>query len=189
MAQTVKTTRRVALSKLKPYPRNPRRGDVAAIAASLRAHGQYRALVVNKDGTVLAGNHTPAALEEIGAKDALCHYVDVSEHEAAKIVLADNRTNDLASYDEAELAELLSSLPDLDGTGYSDKELVQFMASSSPAPKPDPPPAAPTHESAAGEVWLLGSHRLVCGEEHPEYCDAIVERFERDTGETAILED
>jgi ParB-like chromosome segregation protein Spo0J len=116
-------------SKLRPYPRNPRQGNVEAIVASLREHGQYRALVVNsRTNQVLAGNHTFKALQQLDAETALVHFVDVDEDQAGRMVLVDNRTNDLASYDDAALLELLESVPTLDGTGYADSDLDELLS-------------------------------------------------------------
>lgn len=59
---SVTETRAVPLAELKAHPRNSRRGDVALIAASLVANGQYRPIIVGaRTGHVLAGNHTFAA--------------------------------------------------------------------------------------------------------------------------------
>jgi ParB-like nuclease family protein len=125
---TVVETTTVPLDTLSPYPANPRVGDVDAIADSLRAHGQYRALVVNRPTMeVLAGNHTLHALHEVGATEALVHFVEVDEEQAAKIVLADNRTNDLAKYDDGLLAQLLQSQDTLDGTGYAMDDLESLL--------------------------------------------------------------
>ena len=129
MSVAVSETVLVPLGQLNPYPSNPRNGDIEAIVESLRHHGQYRAIVVNRPTMqVLAGNHTLHALHEIGAKDALVHFVDVSEEEAARIVLVDNRTNDKAGYDQGLLAELLQSLPDLSGTGWDTESLDGLLA-------------------------------------------------------------
>lgn len=138
----VTKTREIPLVELRPYPGNPRRGNVPAIVESLRAHGQYRALVVNtRTGHVLAGNHTLQGLREIGATAALCHEIDVPASAEAAIVLADNRTNDLAGYDDAELAALLESLHNFDGTGYDGDDLKALLASMEDAPPPDTAPA------------------------------------------------
>lgn len=119
------------------YHRNPRTGDVKAIEGSLRAHGQYKPIVVNK-GThtgrpyeVLAGNHTLMAIRNLAESDpdderwhnVLVHEIDVDDDRAARIVLADNRTSELGSFDSAALTGLLSGLPDLSGTGYSEDDL------------------------------------------------------------------
>lgn len=130
------------LSELKLFHANPRQGDVGAIIQSLEAHGQYRALVVNtRTNEVLAGNHTLLALRQMGASDALCHFVDVDDDEATRIMLVDNRANDLASYDDAGLLELLKSLPGLDGTGFDgdamDELAANLAAISADAPSLD----------------------------------------------------
>src|SRR5436190_1764615 len=98
----------VKLSGLRPYDRNPRRGDVQAIKESLLENGQYRPIVVNRPTMeVLAGNHTLRAARELGWREIAVTYVDVDPERARRIVLADNRTNDLAGYDAAKLVELL----------------------------------------------------------------------------------
>lgn len=124
----LKTTR-IQLADLHPHPDNPRRGDVAAIKASLEAHGQYRPLLVQA-GTlrVLAGWHTSRALVELGEADADVILLDVGDDEARRILLADNRTGDLAGYDEAQLAELLTDLGDLAGTGFTEADLDDLIA-------------------------------------------------------------
>ena len=121
--------RKARLADLKPYPDNPRRGNVSAIAASLESNGQYRPIVVQKStNVILAGNHTAQAASALGWKDLQAVYIDVDDEQARRIVLADNRTSDLAEYDEALLAELLGDLPELEGTGYSAEDLAEIEA-------------------------------------------------------------
>ena len=136
--QHIGTPQRLPIDELTPYHQNPRRGDVTAIADSLRAHGQFRPLVVNK-GThtdrpfeVLAGNHTLlAALSLDGSGHEFrtmdCYVVDVSADEARRIVLADNRTSDLGAYDDAALLDMLQGMDDLDGTGYDDDDVAGLL--------------------------------------------------------------
>ena len=114
----------VAISSLEGYPTNPRRGDIDAIAQSLKAHGQYRPIVVQY-GTnfILAGNHTYKAAKKLGWKKIKVTYIEVDEVAARKIVLADNRLTDLAGYNEPLLKSLLQALPELDGTGFTASEV------------------------------------------------------------------
>ncbi|MFE3196780.1 ParB N-terminal domain-containing protein [Embleya sp. NPDC059237] len=129
------------IGDLTPYHRNPRIGDVPAIAASLEHHGQYRPIVVNK-GTltgrpneIIAGNHTVAAALTLGWKEVAVTWLDVDNATAAKIVVVDNRTNQLGGYDAELLAEILDDLPDLEGTGYDRGTLDDLLdATSLPAP-------------------------------------------------------
>jgi ParB-like chromosome segregation protein Spo0J len=114
----------VTISSLTPYPTNPRRGDVDAIALSLTAHGQYRPIVVQASTKqVLAGNHTLKAAKKLGWKKIKAVFVDVDDDTAKKIVLADNRLTDLAGYNEPLLKSLLEALPELDGTGFTASEV------------------------------------------------------------------
>ncbi len=124
-------TRSVPLKDLSPYPANPRNGDIDLIRGSIRAHGQYRAMVVNKRSMqVLAGNHLLHAMLAEDFTEGLCHFVDVDDEEAARIVLVDNRASDVGTYDEGLLAQLLESLPDLAGTGYDDQDLAKLVGSA-----------------------------------------------------------
>lgn len=114
----------LAISSLVPYPTNPRRGDVDAIASSLQVHGQYRPIVVQESSKqVLAGNHTLKAAKKLGWKKIKVVMVNVNDDEARKIVLADNRLTDLAQYNEPLLKSLLEALPDLEGTGFTQAEM------------------------------------------------------------------
>lgn len=142
------------IADLKPYGSNPRRGNVAVIAESLKAHGQYRPIVVRADtNEVLAGNHTLAAAKELGWTDLAVTYVDVDDEQAARIVLVDNRSADLGSYDDQVLLDLLASLDaggGLGGTGYTGDDLDDLMALLSESEKSTPvaDPESPTKENA-----------------------------------------
>jgi ParB-like chromosome segregation protein Spo0J len=117
------------VSELRPYPANPRLGDVETIRRSLTVNGQYRPVVANRrTNEVLAGNHTLRAAAELGWREIAVTWVDVDEEQAARIVLVDNRSNDLATYDNAALVGLLEGLPELDGTGYSTDDLAGLTA-------------------------------------------------------------
>lgn len=114
----------MTISSLTAYPTNPRRGDIDAIALSLHAHGQYRPIVVQASTKfVLAGNHTLKAAKKLGWKKIKAVLVDVDEDTAKKIVLADNRLTDIAGYNEPLLKSLLSALPELEGTGFTQSEV------------------------------------------------------------------
>ncbi|HKE79026.1 MAG TPA: DNA methyltransferase [Solirubrobacteraceae bacterium] len=159
----------VPIGALKPYRANPRRGDLEAIKASLEAHGQYRPVVARKgSGEVLAGNHTLAAARELGWESLAATFVEVDDDQAARIVLVDNRTADLAGYDDQALADLLAAIPDLEGTAWRQAELDQLLdrladqgdagRDTEPGERPAKPAARP------GDLWRLGEHRLVCGD-------------------------
>ena len=121
------------ITQLKPHPQNVRQGDVGAISLSLEQHGQYRPIVVQQStGFILAGNHTYKAAKALKWKDIAATYVDVDDEQALRILLIDNRANDLASYDDSALVNILKSLADttlkLDGTGFDGETLDQIIA-------------------------------------------------------------
>lgn len=114
----------VELNKLKSYKGNPRIGSIEAIAESLEENKQYKPIVVNKkDNSILAGNHTWLAAKSLGWETIQVAFVDVDDESAAKIVLADNRTNDLATYDTSQLAEILKNVSSPVGTGYTEQDV------------------------------------------------------------------
>jgi hypothetical protein len=176
---------KVPVDDLRPYGRNPRQGDVGAIVSSLERHGQYRPIVVNaRTREVLAGNHTLRAARELGWTEIAATFVDVDEDTAARIVLIDNRSNDLAAYDDQALVDLLRSLPDLDGTGYTGGDLDELLEVLDPPARTsgetDAGNVPPDPKTRAGDLYELGGHRLLCGDsantEHLDrlYADAAV---------------
>jgi hypothetical protein len=120
------------IDSVQPHPRNVRQGDVGAIATSLEINGQYRPIVVHKStNNILAGNHTYKAAVSLGWTEIAITYVDCTDDEALKILLADNKANDLASYDDSALADLLQDLvggAGLDGTLYELSDLDDLIA-------------------------------------------------------------
>lgn len=166
------TTTAVPITSLKPYPGNPRRGDVEALRESLRRNGQYKPVVVSSDGVVLAGNHTvkAAAAEGWSHIDAVKLEIRHDSPEARRIVLADNRVAEKGEQDRGDLARLLQSLGgDLAGTAYGQQDLERLLASldhqAKPAVDPDEipdPPAKPT--AKPGQLWVLGEHRILCAD-------------------------
>lgn len=126
-------TEYVQLNKIKPHPRNVRQGDIGAISESLKVHGQYRPLVVQRStGYILAGNHTFRAAKALKCVEIAVVYVDVDDDQAVRIMLTDNRTSDLATYDDQELAGLLAELAStptgFDGTGWSGDDVDDLLA-------------------------------------------------------------
>jgi ParB-like chromosome segregation protein Spo0J len=131
------STELVELDKLKPHPKNPRQGDVGAIHGSIEANGFYGSVIAQKStGHIIAGNHRYLAAKHANAEAIPVTWVDVSDEEAVRILLADNRTNDLASYNDDALAELLQDLMEqtgsLDGTGFDGDALDDLLALLNP---------------------------------------------------------
>ncbi len=146
---------RVLLGSVVPHPDNARRGDVATIARSLEEHGQYRPIVVQAStGYIIAGNHTWRAAESLGLAEIDVMRIDVTDDEARRILLVDNRTSDLATYD-ASLADVLRSLTETDrglsGTGFDETFLVALEQRLDPAGKIEQTPLA----DAEGSVGIF----------------------------------
>lgn len=173
MSVTYLETRDVPITELTRFPGNAKRGDVGAIRESIRRNGQYRALVVRRcaDGLViLAGNHTHDAIKAEGHKTVRCEIVECDDDTARRVNLADNRLAEIGEMDTDALAELLSYLDgDYEGTGYDEAFVDALLnpgeeiptALTDPDDLPEPPPNPRTKP---GDVWLLGPHRVLCGD-------------------------
>lgn len=116
----------VKVDDLVIHPTNPRIGDVDAIADSIKENGWWGTVVVQESSSrVLAGNHRVMAAQKLGMETIPVYWVDVDDQQAARILLADNRTNDMATYDLDVLSVLLKNLNDDDlllGTGYDSND-------------------------------------------------------------------
>lgn len=124
----VKSTEEIKISTIRTYDKNPRIGNVDIIAESLAKNGQFKPIVVNKRTMqVLAGNHTYLAARSLGWDTIYASFIDVDDDTAKRIVLADNKTADMGTYDDNILAELLASLPEVTGTGYSVTEFDDLI--------------------------------------------------------------
>lgn len=132
---SIKDAELVPLSRLSLYPGNARQGDIGAICESLAALGQYRPVVANRrDGLILKGNHTAQAIEALGWERIAVVWVDVDEDEAKRIVLMDNRSSDVATYDTDLLRDIALTLPDLDGTGWELSDMGELGDTGIPGP-------------------------------------------------------
>lgn len=161
----------VPIDSIHPHPNNARVGNVDVIRESLRENGWYGTVVVQQStGHILAGNHRYEAAKAEGYKEIPVYFVDVDDLRAKKIMLADNRTSDVGKYDDEQLAQLLKEVSagdgTLEGTGFSDRDLMKLISAVSrehidedEAPEP---PENPITEP--GDVWKMGPHRLVCGD-------------------------
>jgi len=123
----------VDITSVQTHPKNVRQGDIGAIAESLKAHGQYRPIVVDKrTNYILAGNHTWKAAQSLGWSQISAGFVETKDDdEALRILLSDNRASDLATYDDGGLAEILKQLAITDtglvGTMYDGDDLDDLV--------------------------------------------------------------
>ena len=164
-----------AVDKLRLLPGNPRRGNVDAVKRSLEAFGQRKPIVVRRsDLVVIAGNHTLQAAQALGWAEVAVVWVDDDDTTSKAFALADNRTAELGDYDNEALAELIGEVGSVDpellaATGWSADAVAELLAVLEPdvlplVGDPDEVPEQVVGKSVLGDVWLLGSHRVMCGD-------------------------
>lgn len=170
------------IDSLQPYPGNPRKHDENALDESVTTNGQYRAIVARRlpDGThqILAGHGTCNAVARTGAATVRVEVIEADDRAARRIVLADNRTSELATYDDTLLLDVLDAASrdgGFLGTGWDTdayRELLDSIGSENPFDGPggsaddaDEQDATPPKEPVTqlGDLWLVGPHRVLCG--------------------------
>ena len=162
----------VPLAGIKPYERNPRRNDgaVDAVAESIRQCGYVAPIIVDENNVILAGHTRWKALQKLGHATAkVCVAEGLSEEQKRKYRILDNKTGEIAEWDEDLLSIALDGL-DFDGFDFGLLELQAAAQAdgteSAPEVKEDEfdeePPTEPI--SRRGQVWQLGRHRLMCGD-------------------------
>lgn len=165
----------VPISELSVDPGNARQHDrrnIDTIKGSLRRFDQQKPIVARRDGTVIAGNGTLEAARELGWDTIGVHWSDLEGAEAAAYAIADNRTAELAEWDDSALAETLASIQNDQSidelvTGFDEKEIKELITKSSGGGEvdEDEPPAAPADPvTQPGDLWVLGEHRVLCGD-------------------------
>jgi len=170
------------VADLRTLEGNPRRGDVQAVKRSLQRFGQRKPIVARDDGTVIAGNHTLLAARELGWAEIAVVGTDDDEATAKAYALADNRTSALGSFDMGDLAAMAVEVHAVDpelllAASFTEDDLNALLAGKRTG-KNDPddapePPAEPI--TVLGDVWLLGPHRLLCGNAQiPEHLDRLL---------------
>jgi DNA modification methylase len=162
-----------AIDQLQLLPGNPRRGDIEAVKRSLDAFGQRKPIVVRRsDNVVIAGNHTLQAAQALGWDEIAVVWVDDDDVTSKAFALADNRTAELGDYDEEALADLINDVGSLnpgllESSGWDDKAVQELLDRVEqielPTDVDDVPKDVPA-VSKLGDVWLLGKHRVMCGD-------------------------
>lgn len=162
------------VAELVPYARNARTHSpeqVAQIAASIREWGWTTPVLVDEGGTLIAGHGRVMAARQLGiAEIPVMVATGWTDAQKRAYVLADNKLALNAGWDtellKVELGELQAEGFDLELTGFSGDEIGKLMAETTEGlTDPDEVPEAPAEPVAVpGDVWLLGKHRIVCGD-------------------------
>lgn len=181
------------VADLSEHPRNANVGDVGAIHGSLSRFGFLGTIIVQEStGQILAGNHRFRAAKQAGMAEVPVALVDLSDEDAIAFMIADNRTGQLATNDEAKLAALLQELAQgdggLEGTGYDGDDLDELLSDLANGTMPevdpvvlDPPPSAAAEalkkwKVKSGQLWRAGDQEIFCG----DATDAASYRFSGD---------
>jgi DNA modification methylase len=162
------------IETIRPYENNPRLNDagVDAVAASIHEYGFRQPIVVDEDGIIIVGHTRYKAALKLGLETVPVHVaVGLTPAQAKAYRIADNQTATLSQWDDdklpIELAQLQEMDFDLNLTGFSGDELLRLLGSETnegqtdPDAIPEPPDEAITQP---GDLWLLGKHRLLCGD-------------------------
>lgn len=165
---------------LKPYPKNPRthtKKQIRQIAKSIETYGWTNPILIDDTGGVIAGHGRLAGAEFLGLDQIpVIRISDMTTVQKRAYVIADNRLAEVAEWDEdvlaMEIEDLINLNLDFDVTtvGFDMPEIdlllqglddpdVQDAADRLPEPADESSPV-----SEPGDVWLLGSHRLMCGD-------------------------
>ena len=161
------------VARLIPYARNPRKNDavVEQMCGAIKEFGFRIPIVAKSDGTVVDGHLRLKAAQRLGLVDVPVALADdLSEAQIKAFRLLANRSANWAAWDDGLLALEFQDLRDLGFdlglTGFEPGEIAAFLADPVVGlTDPDDVPAVPEHPiSRLGDVWVLGSHRLICGD-------------------------
>ena len=165
------------LDRLRPYVGNARThgaDQVARIAGSMAEFGWTVPVLVSGDGEVIAGHGRILAAARLGLDEAPVIVLDhLSEAQRWAYRIADNKLTELGDWDDALLSEELQALSaeefDLSLIGFDDADLDRLLAETTndidgrdgedEIPEPPEEPV-----SRPGDLWILGNHRLLCGD-------------------------
>lgn len=163
----------VPLERLHVWVKNPRKNlkAVAKVKASIEAFGWVRPIVVNQHpdafNEIIVGHTARLAAKELGIELVPVRFVHLEPSRAHAAAIADNKLNEEADWDQELLALLLTdnavTLGDFMVAGFSEAELNRLGK-----PEGEPDDAVPTRPkrpiTKPGDLWVLGRHRLICGD-------------------------
>ena len=169
----------IAVTQLKPWARNARthsKKQIRQIADSIAAFGFTNPVLIDRENTILAGHGRVEAAKVLGHDSVPClHIENLSQAQKRAYVLADNKLALNAGWDDEILAEELQALLifdcgiDIGLTGFSIAEIDRAIEGNGVEEDGDPaddvlPESSVPARCAAGDIWQLGSHRLICGD-------------------------
>jgi ParB-like chromosome segregation protein Spo0J len=165
----------IETGKLIPYARNSRThsdDQVQQIMGSIKEFGFTNPVLVDGDGVIIAGHGRTMAAQRLGMKEVPCLRLShLTEAQKRAYIIADNKLALNAGWDDEMLSVELRNLRDEDFdlslTGFDDAELAALLADAvaDGLTDEDAVPEVPEQPvTVEGDVWLLGRHRLMCGD-------------------------
>jgi DNA modification methylase len=165
---------KASISSLVLDPANARKHsakNLEAIKGSLARFGQQKPIVVGKGNVVIAGNGTLEAARALGWDEIDIVRTGLEGTDATAFAIADNRTGELAEWDAGVLSETLKSLQEMDfdlgEIGFDPDDLGKMIAEEAPTEGLTDADAVPENVETRckpGDLWILGEHRLLCGD-------------------------
>ena len=162
------------IERLIPYARNSRThsdAQIAQVAASIREFGFANPVLIDGADGIIAGHGRVMAARKLGLEKVPCiRLAHLSETQKRAYIIADNKLALNAGWDEEmlalELAELREVDFDMDLIGFGEEELANLLAETTEGETdPDEVPEPPVDPvSVPGDVWVMGKHRLLCGD-------------------------
>lgn len=161
------------IDKPKPYDKNPRKltdKAIGKVAASIKQFGFQQPIVVDANGVVIVGHTRLQGAQKLGLKQVPVVVADnLTPAQVKAYRIADNRVAQETSWLDDVLSDELMELKELDfdlgETGFDLPELNRLMQDSEELERAEETPPVPeTPVSALGDLWVLGSHRLLCGD-------------------------
>ena len=163
---------RRSVASLTPYARNARTHSgeqINQIVASIREWGWTNPILIDEDGTIIAGHGRVLAAEQMGLVEVPAMVArGWTDAQKRAYVIADNKLAENAGWDEALLKSEFGAITnagfDLSLIGFAEVDISRIMAKGSGRTDPDEVPPAPVRPTARlGDTWLMGKHRLRCG--------------------------
>lgn len=156
----------VSIDQIKPYENNPRNNDdaVDVVANSIKEFGWQQPIVVDNGGVIIAGHTRYKAAKQLKLKEVPIVVADnLTEEQVNAYRLADNKSGELATWDDDELQEELDKILDIDMTDFgfdleTELEDDEVIDDDYEEEVPEEP------KSKLGQVYQLGRHRLMCGD-------------------------
>lgn len=185
MSKTTTEMQLVDINKLIPYVNNARTHNAQQInklRSSLREFGFINPVIIDRNFNVIAGHGRIMAAKEEGISKAPCVFVDyLTEAQKKAYIIADNRMAMDAGWDEELLKVEIEALQaedfDLSLTGFDESELSGFFDTADDAKDDDFDVDAELEKppvTKSGDLWLLGNHRLLCGDSTKEESYALL---------------